>query len=292
MIQKKAMSAASKILLQINAKLGQELWLTERPKNLPEKTMIIGADVFHNIGQKKDSCIGFCASLDPNFSKFYSRISLQKPGQELMDNLSGLIKDAIAKYFEFNGKKFFPEYIFFFRDGVGEGQVPTILTYEVTQILNGFKSINASYNPKFAEIIITKRINDRIFSMDGGSGPGTQQGRGGYQQQKGGLNNPPSGTIVAQSIVSNNGFDYFVVAQNVTQGTCTPTHYNVIYDNTGLTQDIFWELTFFQCFNYFNWNGAVRVPAPAQYAHKLGFLVVQTFKDVPHPNLVDKLYYL
>jgi len=288
------MAACSKILLQINAKLGLELWLTERPKNLPEKTMIIGADVFHNIGAKKDSCIGFCASLDPNFSKFYSRISLQKPGKELMDNLTGLIKDAIVRYFEFNGKKFFPEYIFFYRDGVGEGQVPIVMQHEVTQILAGFKMISKDYSPKFAEIIVTKRINDRVFSLGGGQGrPQTQGGRGGYS--KGGeskYNNPPSGTIVHQQIVSSTGFDYFVVAQNVTQGTCTPTHYNVVYDNTGLAQDIFWELTFFQCFNYFNWNGAVRVPAPAQYAHKLGFLVGQTFKDVPHPNLVDKLYYL
>jgi aubergine-like protein len=293
---KKSMSAASKILLQINAKLGLELWITEKPKGLPERSMIIGADVFHNIGQKKDSCVGFCASLDPHFSKFYSKISLQKPGQEIMDNLSKMIQDAIRKYFEHNGKKFLPEYIFFYRDGVGEGQVPMVMTYEVPQILAGFKSIGENYKPKFAEIVVTKRINDRIYAFgdsSGSRGSSSQGGRGGYpKEREAQYNNPLSGTIVAQSIVSNKGFDFFVCAQNVTQGTCTPTHYNVIHDSTGLAQDVFWELTFFQCFNYFNWNGAVRVPAPAQYAHKLGFLVGQTFKDVPHPNLDDKLYYL
>jgi len=36
-----------------------------------------------------------------------------------MDNLSGLITDAIKKYFEIN--KSAPECIFFFRDGVGDG---------------------------------------------------------------------------------------------------------------------------------------------------------------------------
>jgi len=44
--------------------------------------------------------------------------------------------------------------------------------------------------------------------------------------------------------------------------------------------------------NYYNWSGAVRVPAVAMYAHKLGFLVGQTFKEEAHANLVDKLYYL
>jgi len=81
--------------------------------------MIIGADVFHNIGAKKDSCIGFCASLDAKFTRFFSKIALQKPGKELMESLSVLITDAIKKYFEIN--KYAPEYIFFFRDGVGEG---------------------------------------------------------------------------------------------------------------------------------------------------------------------------
>jgi len=44
---------------------------------------------------------------------------LQKPGKELMENLSNLVRDAIKKYFEYN--KFAPECIIFFRDGVGEG---------------------------------------------------------------------------------------------------------------------------------------------------------------------------
>jgi len=47
--------------------------------------------------------------------------------------------------------------------------------------------------------------------------------------------NPSSGTVAASDIVSNDGFDYFLVAQNVTQGTSTPTRYNVIYDSTGLS---------------------------------------------------------
>jgi len=217
---------------------------------------------------------------------------MQPKGKEIMDNLAKMIRDSVAKYFEAN--KYLPEYIFFFRDGVGEGQVPTVVSYEVEQILAGFKLCGKDYKPKFAEIIITKRINDRFFGFESaGSGGGQQGGRGGYGggPAKGQYSNPPSGTIVASGIVSNN-FDYFLVAQNVQQGTCTPTHYNVVYDTTGLTQDVFWELTFYQCFNYYNWNGAVRVPAPAQYAHKLGFLVGQTFKDVPHKDLESKLFYL
>jgi len=42
-----------------------------------------------------------------------------------MESLSSLITDAIKKYFEIN--KSLPEYIFFFRDGVGDGQINGVL---------------------------------------------------------------------------------------------------------------------------------------------------------------------
>jgi len=106
-----------------------------------------------------------------------------------------------------------------------------VLNSEVPQILAGFKMVNENYSPKFAEILITKRISDRVF----GYGQITS-GYGANKVSRGeGFVNPTSGTLVAADIVSNDGFDYLLVAQNVTQGTCTPTRYNVIYDTTGLT---------------------------------------------------------
>ena len=288
-LKKNAMSVCSKILLQMNAKIGLELWVTEKPKDLPEKTMIIGADVYHNtkIGQESKSCIGFCASIDPAFSKFFSKVKFQnKVGEEIMGGIGQLVKEAVLKYFAFNGKKFFPECIIFFRDGVAENQLRSVLDFEVKAILDQLKTIK-DYAPKFAEVVVTKRIDDRIFTT--ASSSHQRGGRGGSEPKE--FSNPPAGTIVANSIVSNN-FDYIMVAQNVTQGTCTPTRYNVVYDTTGLSQDVFWQLSYSQCYNYFNWNGSVRVPAPVQYAHKLAYLVGQTIRGEMQNSLDDTLYYL
>ena len=44
----------------------------KRPKGLLKHTMIIGADVFHNTGKNKNSVVGFCASMDRYFTKYYS----------------------------------------------------------------------------------------------------------------------------------------------------------------------------------------------------------------------------
>jgi len=82
------------------------------------------------------------------------------------------------------------------------------------------------------------------------------------------VNNPPFGTMIDTHIVKDK-YDFFMVAQNVTMGTAKPTHYRVIHDDTGLEMGLMQELIFSQCFNYSNWSGAIRVPAPVMYSHKL-----------------------
>ncbi len=64
-----------------------------------------------------------------------------------------------------------------------------------------------------------------------------------------------------------------MAAQKVTQGTCTPTQYIIIYKNFDLNLQDLIEFTYSQCFNYYNWTGAVRVPACLQCADKLAKLV-------------------
>jgi aubergine-like protein len=67
-------------------------------------------------------------------------------------------------------------------------------------------------------------------------------------------------------------FDFHLAAQYVNQGTCTPTHYTVAYENRKMSQEALMAFTYEQCFNYYNWEGAIRVPACLQYANKLAKL--------------------
>ena len=76
-------------------------------------------------------------------------------------------------------------------------------------------------------------------------------------------------------------------------GTAKPTHYRVIYDTTGLPEDAMQELVYSQCFNYFNWSGSVRVPAPVMYAHKLADLVANHLgESIPYDDLNFIFFYL
>ena len=123
----------SKILLQMNAKIGLPLWLTPKPAGLDNKTMLIGVDIYKKLiksNNKKDSsknsCIGFVSTLDAQFSKFFSKILIAKPGLEVCNQLGVLIKQAVKQFFLYNKKEYLPERIIVFRDGVGEGQLEAV----------------------------------------------------------------------------------------------------------------------------------------------------------------------
>ncbi|KAJ6643556.1 Piwi-like protein Ago3 [Pseudolycoriella hygida] len=138
-----------------------------------------------------------------------------------------------------------------------------------------FSMIDANYEPGFTFIVVQKRINTRIFTIKSGK-----------------LENPEPGCVVDHTITRRHLFDFFLVPQNVRQGTVTPTHYIVLEDSSDYSPDVLQQLSYKLCFLYYNWPGSVRVPACCQYAHKLSFLVGQSIKRQPSENLCNKLYFL
>ena len=98
---------------------------------------------------------------------------------------------------------------------------------------------------------------------------------------------------MVESISSGESYDFHLAAQYVTQGTCTPTLFKVAYDTTKMPQEALINFTFEQCFNYYNWEGAVRVPACLQCADKLSNLVSQYVQeDVIQSELMKTHFFL
>ena len=268
----KLKSITEKIALQINCKLGGALWALSIPM---ENCMICGIDVYHaGIGQSsKGSVAGFVASLDRMLTTWHSKICLQGRHQELVDMLQICMISAIKAYYKRN--KRYPDRIIVFRDGVGDGQVETVAKYEVKQLLATFKNIEPSYQPTLTVVIVQKRINTRLFA-----------------KSSSGLENPLPGTIVDSYITKSSLYDFYLVSQNIRQGTVSPTHYIVVYDSKNMKPEHIQRLTYKLCHLYYNWPGTIKVPAPCQYAHKLVSLVGQNIQLEPHQLLSDTLYYL
>lgn len=66
--------------------------------------------------------------------------------------------------------------ILFYRDGVGDGQIPYVHSQEVTRIKVALQAIYEQHGQKevpFCYVIVTKRVNTRIFFDRRNPDPGT-----------------------------------------------------------------------------------------------------------------------
>ena len=62
--------------------------------------MVVGIDVYHDAGNVSRSIGGFVASTNRHFTRWYSRVCFQNPGQELIDGLKVNFTAALRKYHE------------------------------------------------------------------------------------------------------------------------------------------------------------------------------------------------
>lgn len=93
----KLRSIVQKIALQINCKMGGELWAV----SIPTKTlMVCGVDVYHDPTKRGQSVVGFIASVNPGLTRWFSRAKCQGPGMELVDCLKICFLESLKKYYE------------------------------------------------------------------------------------------------------------------------------------------------------------------------------------------------
>ncbi|XP_067125118.1 piwi-like protein 1 [Centruroides vittatus] len=266
------MSVATKIGIQLNCKLGGEAWAVNIPLSTP--LMVIGFDTYHDSSRKGHSVGGFVASLNKSLTRWYSQVSFHQTGgwQEMSDTMSIHMTRALQQFHKCN--RTLPQIILFYRDGVSDGQIRYVLDHELKQI-QSVLSKTYSDPVRFAFVIVNKRISTRFFKT-----------------HNNGFANPPPGTIVDSEVTRPGRYDFFLVSQSVSQGTVSPTQYNVIFDTSGLPPEHIQRLTYKLCHLYFNWPGTIRVPAPCQYAHKLAFLSGQSLHKDHAEQLADTLFYL
>lgn len=156
-------SIATKVLIQMNCKLGGAPWMI----NLPIKgVMTIGFDVTHDTTDRSKSYGAFVATMDLKQQvKFFSAVSAHRNGEEISGNIATHLTKAMLAYREEHGT--LPEKVLFYRDGVGDGDIQYVHTIEVLQLEQKlreiYKTSGATDNPKFCFIIVNKRINTRIF---------------------------------------------------------------------------------------------------------------------------------
>ncbi|KAL4470488.1 hypothetical protein ABPG74_012099 [Tetrahymena malaccensis] len=273
-LQKNGMSVTSKIALQIASKLGKRIWQVETPAGVDQNTMVIGIETSLKRIQNQQ-VIGVVASINKDFTQYFSQVDIRRENDTALPNLSKIVAKAIEAYAK--NTKNIPSEVIVYRQGLGEGQIQQSFNFEIKAIQTGFNIFKAGFNPRLAFFQVNRKIGQKFYQQ-----PSADRSE---------IQNPASGTIVASQIIHNN-FEFFMAAQNCNSGVCTPTKYTCLYNNTNLKEDQIWQFTYYQTFNYYNWQGPVRVPAAMKYAEKLAKFTSNTLQDVSNQRLSNSLFYL
>ncbi|CAG9317467.1 unnamed protein product [Blepharisma stoltei] len=267
-------SIYSKILTQMATKIGSGQWSIAVPRNIPPLTMVVGIDVCHDTSLTKiGSVLGFSSSVDANFTKYYNRIAFHDGIQEISTVLAPIFRDALKEFYKYN-KKQKPECIILYRDGVGISQYSQVVNIEIPQLVNSIRDFDRNWSPSIMAVIVNKRINQRFFLENNGV-----------------LSNPSPGVVIEDEVVVPH-YNFYMISHSVTAGTVTPTHYNVIVNDSQVPCKALYELTYGLCHTYYNWQGAIRVPAPCMFAHKIAYLVGKYTKADFDTKLALTFFYL
>lgn len=262
-----ALTIATKIAIQMNCKLGGAPWHMKWPL---KGIMAIGFDICHDSNTKGRDFLAMVATVDQSLTRYYSSITLYHNSEELIEQLCTSVCKAVQAYRSQNNS--LPMYLLIYRDGVSEGQIPNVHQNEVKSLKKKLEEIYYGPNFKMIFIIVSKRVSVRLFQTN--------------------RRNPEIGTVVDDVITSPFKYDFFLVSQNVRQGTVSPTSYNIISDNTDLSPEMIQNVTYKLTHMYYNCSSTVRVPAPCHYAQKLSFLVGRILHRPPSTQLENKLYFL
>jgi aubergine-like protein len=262
-------SKAEKVAIQIGTKVSCIPW-TLKDMAMPDNCMVCGMDVFKEpestSGKDKENVFGFTASLDPKVTKFYSRSIEHKAGNNLADELKGVFADAMKAYQSENAR--FPDHVLFYRDGVAESKMQRTMP-EVEAVKEVMKKMTNG-SAKLCFLNVLKRIHTRMFMRDG-------------------YGNPKPGTILDNHLT--NGFEWFMVAQSVNQGTAVPTRYQCLLNEQNMSMEFLEKFSYQLSHVYYNWNSTIRVPSPCMYAKKLAFLCGSSISS-DSKELATHLYYL
>lgn len=274
MDDRKARGAATKIGIQIAAKVGGEPWRIHIPMGA---TMICGYDTYHDTSNRGRSFGAFVASMNETYTRWWSKADTHDKVDELSSHLSENVKLAMEQFKRANNDQY-PRRIIIYRDGVSDGQLNHVFNIEVKQIKEAIKS--PGNEARLAFVVVNKQVGARFYMK-----LGQKQGEDFFV-------NPSPGCVVDDWVTRQERFDFYLVSQFTRNGTVTPTYYNIIHEDSGLDASKHQLLAYKLCHSYFNWSGTVRVPSPCQYAHKLAQLCGEHIHSVPNSTLDDKLHFL
>ena len=267
----KNLSVLTNINKQILAKLGQMIWRAQLPNELPLPALFIGIDVYHapktyrsrddnsgkTIKERRNSVAAIVLQyLYEENGQLRRKLSsnIQKQVEEgTEDNLEPMIRQSIHDLFEDQTIK--PVSCFVWRDGVGDNSIERTQSTEGSEIrkLLAEKLGEGVCSQTF--IVCQKRVSIKFLAKENEIWKSLQEG-----------------TCIEE--IGHPDFEktFYIIGNAPPYSTPKPTRFIVAYEDDILKGVPLPELTYTMCFDYPNWVGAIKIPAPTKMAGKLAEL--------------------
>ena len=261
---RRAGSIMFNIIEQINVKMGGvNFYIDFYQENILQKNkiyLILGLEckqVEHEMHYSLTS------TTNPNLHKVITSMRKCKNVKEEKEKVIGELMQSALDGLRSGKCPHPPDYIILYRQGgnyvqnkkTAEQEVPMFLKY-----LNELKEkqeIFKKYDPKFVYVCCNLKGDLKFFE----------------KSSEKGYANPKSGLCVDSSVTQKDKYEFYIQPEFVNQGTATPCHYQVLYEDKDLTNEEnnlkgeqLQLLSFYLSFYYWTWAGAIRVPGALKLA--------------------------
>ena len=249
----------SNVLTKFNCKMGGTTSTLKVAKFFNVPTMIIGADVSHAApGGNQPSFAALCVSMDKSAARYAAGVQSNGYRVEMIqsDVIQSVLRPLIQHWMEEVSKGQIPKHVYYFRDGVSEGQYGPLLKREVADMKVLFEKIaggNTQLIPKFTVVVCEKRHHIRFFPKAGIAADKNM--------------NPVPGVIVDRDVTHRSENDVYLCSHAAIQGTARPTHYSMLLDEANVSVDTFQTMLYHHCYQYQRATTPVSLFPAVYYAH-------------------------
>ncbi|KAJ7090261.1 argonaute-like protein [Mycena belliarum] len=250
------------VALKLNARLGGVNALVDSPvlKELKSKPfMIMGYDVSHpSPGVNRPSVCSLVWSHDQHGAAYCATTRVQEPRKEITNDLKDMVVDAILMFG--NKHRVAPASVYFYRDGVSEGEFAQVQNTEIEAIKGAFEEVWRKMKlpgplPKLTFLVVGKRHHFSFFPPSPNDEVGDRTG------------NCRAGLVVDKGLANPQFPDFYLQSHAAIKGTSRSGHYTVLLDeNFGGNLGKLQELSFALCHVYAKATRSVSIPAPVYYA--------------------------
>ena len=259
-VQKCQAQYISNVCMKFNAKLGGTTCRAVGSKSgglngiFSVPTMVIGADVSHAApGTQTASMAAITISLDKLATRYAAVCQTNGFRTEMVKTeiLTEELKPMVQSWIQNVGGGKLPSRIFYFRDGVSEGQYHQVLASEVKDLKELMRSANPGHKVEFLVVVGSKRHSVRFFPNKGGDRNG----------------NALPGTLVETGVTHPFENDFYLCSHAAIKGTARPMHYYVLLNEPKMPNEEIQTLLYEHSYQYIRATTPVSQHPAMYYAH-------------------------